>query len=291
MTANLLQTFEGVPDGAAISVANSGTAPSNAVGSIAGKGATSSMVVDTVTAMHGTKSLLYTNSAAEANYWLWTLPENGLSNSVSIYFRISAFPAVADYLWRLLNTSSGVIASLTITAAGRLRLLGSGATGPLSTVDIPLNTWCRADCRTIVGADTVTGSLELKWFLGDGAQQDAPAIIANENLGILAGGSIRIGRAASVASATSTRIDSLQVRTNSAGLIGAYVPPPSVTLINDFAGLRAAGYTGSLSDMRRQNFLALLSLTEPQGTNNDLELRYYRSIGKTGSLMDARHQP
>jgi len=66
---------------------------------------------------------------------------------------------------------------------------------------------------------------------------------------------------------------------------------PDVSLVTDFAGLRAAGYTGSLSDMRRQNLLALLGLTEPQlKTNNDLELQYRRSIGKTGSIMDMRKQ-
>jgi len=67
---------------------------------------------------------------------------------------------------------------------------------------------------------------------------------------------------------------------------------PDVTLVRDFAGLRAAGYTGSLSDMRRQNLLALLVLTEPQAkSNNDLEFQYLRSIGKTGSLQDMRRQP
>lgn len=66
------------------------------------------------------------------------------------------------------------------------------------------------------------------------------------------------------------------------------VPP---VFARDFATLRAAGYTGSLSDMRRQNLLAMLSLTEPQlKTNNDLELQYLRSIGKTGSIMDMRKQ-
>jgi hypothetical protein len=66
---------------------------------------------------------------------------------------------------------------------------------------------------------------------------------------------------------------------------------PDVSLVTDFAGLRAAGYTGSLSDMRRQNLLALLGLTEPQlKTNNDLELQYRRSIGKTGSILDMRKQ-
>lgn len=59
----------------------------------------------------------------------------------------------------------------------------------------------------------------------------------------------------------------------------------------DFADLRAAGYTGTISEMRRQNYLALLSLPSSTKTNNDLELDYWRSIGKTGSLMDARHQP
>lgn len=68
-------------------------------------------------------------------------------------------------------------------------------------------------------------------------------------------------------------------------------PPPSVTLVYDFEGLRAEGYTGSLSDMRRQNLLELLSLTEPQAkSNNDLEMQYLRSIGKTGSIQDMRNQ-
>jgi hypothetical protein len=59
-----------------------------------------------------------------------------------------------------------------------------------------------------------------------------------------------------------------------------------------FEALRGEGFTGSLSDMRRQNLLALLSLTEPQAkSNNDLEFQYLRSIGKTGSLNDMRRQP
>ena len=67
---------------------------------------------------------------------------------------------------------------------------------------------------------------------------------------------------------------------------------PNVTYVTSFTALRAQGYTGSLSDMRRQNLLALLSLTEPQfKTNNDLEFQYLRSIGKTGTLNDMRKQP
>jgi hypothetical protein len=57
-----------------------------------------------------------------------------------------------------------------------------------------------------------------------------------------------------------------------------------------FEALRGEGFTGSLSDMRRQNLLSLLSLSEPQGTNNDLELRYWRQLGGIGSIMDARHR-
>ena len=63
------------------------------------------------------------------------------------------------------------------------------------------------------------------------------------------------------------------------------------TLAYDFDSLRTAGYTGSLVEMRRQNLLALLSLTEPQSLSNaDLEMQYLRSIGKTGSIMDMRKQ-
>ncbi len=66
---------------------------------------------------------------------------------------------------------------------------------------------------------------------------------------------------------------------------------PNTTLAYDFDTLRTAGYTGSLVEMRRQNLLALLSLTEPQNLSNaDLEFQYLRSIGKTGSIMDMRKQ-
>lgn len=79
---------------------------------------------------------------------------------------------------------------------------------------------------------------------------------------------------------------------NRTNLILTFTPdvvPP--VLAYDFTTLRAAGYTGSLVEMRRQNLLALLSLTEPQSLSNaDLEMQYLRSIGKTGSIMDMRKQ-
>ena len=57
------------------------------------------------------------------------------------------------------------------------------------------------------------------------------------------------------------------------------------------ARLAGLGYTGSLSDMRRQWFLAQLLLTEPQTlTLHDLEYRYLGFLGYTGSLADRRSQ-
>lgn len=58
-----------------------------------------------------------------------------------------------------------------------------------------------------------------------------------------------------------------------------------------FTALRNAGYTGSLMDMRRQDYLSKLGLTDTGiYTDRDLESMYLRSLGYTGSIPDMRRQ-
>lgn len=69
--------------------------------------------------------------------------------------------------------------------------------------------------------------------------------------------------------------------------ISAIATAASNTYKSDYASLVSAGYTGTLADMRRQNYLALNVLTEPQSLSRaDLKLRWLRSLGYTGSLSD-----
>lgn len=58
------------------------------------------------------------------------------------------------------------------------------------------------------------------------------------------------------------------------------------------AELTAEGYTtGSLSDRRKARYIALLGLSEPVTiTLADLEFKYLRSLGHTGSVSDMRRQ-
>jgi hypothetical protein len=55
--------------------------------------------------------------------------------------------------------------------------------------------------------------------------------------------------------------------------------------------LRGLGYTGSLMDMRRKDWLTKLVLTEPAlRTDADLEYAYLAVLGGTGSMADRRIQ-
>lgn len=59
---------------------------------------------------------------------------------------------------------------------------------------------------------------------------------------------------------------------------------------NQYTTLTGLGYTGTITDMERKDFLAKLSLTEPQNKSHaDLEMAYLGSLGKTGSLADRQH--
>lgn len=61
---------------------------------------------------------------------------------------------------------------------------------------------------------------------------------------------------------------------------------------NQFTTLTGLGYTGTISDMERKDFVTKLSLTEPPALNlshADLEMAYLGSLGKTGSLADRQH--
>lgn len=66
----------------------------------------------------------------------------------------------------------------------------------------------------------------------------------------------------------------------------------SITRSDDMnATLTAAGYTGSLMDKRRKDYIAKLGLTEPVFMSDaGLELTYLRSLGRTGSIADMRIQ-
>lgn len=72
----------------------------------------------------------------------------------------------------------------------------------------------------------------------------------------------------------------------------AVVAGTGSTSDNQYATLTGLGYTGSITDMERKDFLAKLSLTEPPSVNKshaDLEMAYLGSLGKTGSLADRQH--
>jgi hypothetical protein len=59
---------------------------------------------------------------------------------------------------------------------------------------------------------------------------------------------------------------------------------------NQYTTLTGLGYTGSISDMERKDFLTKLGLVEPQFQSHaDLEMAYLGSLGKTGSLADRQH--
>lgn len=70
------------------------------------------------------------------------------------------------------------------------------------------------------------------------------------------------------------------------GMAGALMGSVADNQYGVYIGL---GYTGSLADMRRKDFLAKLVLVEPQYFSNaDLECMYLRTLGYTGSLNDMR---
>lgn len=142
-------------------------------------------------------------------------------------------------------------------------------------------------------ASATVGAMQIAYFAGDSASPIQSAGITGANFNTGSWATFDIGRMSNAAVARDMYTDSVTVETSPTiynSFIGPYIVA-GATYATTFAALRSAGYTGTLSDMRRQNFLALLSLTEPQGTNNDLELRYWRSIGKTGSIMEMRKQP
>lgn len=64
----------------------------------------------------------------------------------------------------------------------------------------------------------------------------------------------------------------------------------SVSRADDmYAVLVGLGYSGSLMDMRRKDYLQKLALVEPQFKSDaDLELAYLRGLGFTGSIADMR---
>lgn len=66
--------------------------------------------------------------------------------------------------------------------------------------------------------------------------------------------------------------------------------PLATTSDNQYTTLTGLGYTGTITDMERKDFLTKLSLTEPQlKSHADLEMAYLGSLGKTGSLADRQH--
>lgn len=185
------------------------------------------------------------------------------------------------------NRSSGA------NAAHRRTLFVSG-TGSVSVTCPVVTASTVANCAVMVGGAFSRGSTTPGVTVAtvDGGAADKESW--SQGTTSLHGGAIKNSITAGV-SAGVTLGANVITADQSGGPRGAFTlliaPFPDLTIVYDFDALRTAGYTGSLVEMRRQNLLALLSLTEPQSLSNaDLEMQYLRSIGKTGSIMDMRKQ-
>lgn len=223
-------------------------------------------------------------------YTLSTLGSPNLASSL-YYWYSGVAPATSERICGG-RTTTGPSWFHAIDAAGKLNFQATNGTVLWTSAAALSAGLYRIEDKTFADT-TTTGTARCAYYSGDSlsAVEESPQLTTvNMNTGTY--NAFDIGRMSLGAFTADVFIDSVQMLGGGTNYLGIYPPAPSAIYTPDFAGLRAAGYLGSLSEMRRQNYLALLSLVEPQNSsNNDLELRYWRSIGKTGSIMDARHQP
>lgn len=152
----LTQSFEGVPAGATIAPANTGTAPDTAFDS-ASIGANTTLVADTSRAAHGTQScLVQIGATAAAVFASWT---TAMGSKTQVWFRIYLyFPANPSSEARFFRakTSGGVTlcGEFNISTTGKITLRpSSGSVINTSVSSVPLGAWFRIE-GWIMGSST-----------------------------------------------------------------------------------------------------------------------------------------
>lgn len=187
-----------------------------------------------VWAAHGSLSyqIVFT-TAAEAKYLQWSEPGEPGPFAARWYQRWTALPDAEQFVAQIRNSSAGTMATVSITAAGMLKIinrLGAGAiTGTVAMPSAPTGAGVRIEIHEIAhGTTTTDGVIEVAWYLGDSTTPQETLSSSTYDTGTVAPQYLRLGRASSQSAAWTTWYDDIALQTGATAPIGEYganVPP------------------------------------------------------------------
>jgi len=159
-------SFEGIPNGTTVTVANSGGASGTAFNSINSLSSGQTLIADSARAAHGSRSLqIASGSTAASAHVTWS---TAVGTQTTIYARfylyMTAHPPDTTTMFRaLLGTATG--AALNMDTSGAMRMQNaSGSSTVVGTLPSPhpLNQWVRYEIRVVAG--TTNGVIELRRY-------------------------------------------------------------------------------------------------------------------------------
>jgi len=219
------QDSEGNSNGAAVSVATSGSGSNVAFGNV-----NSGLTYSNAQAAHGTYSVSVPASVVH-NGPNWPVLNGERTFAGRFYFYATGATST-DFVMLQLQVNGGLSARVLFQGTGKLRLTTTGAVQRwTSTNTYPLNQWVRVEFEGNIGTTASNGQIRILYYLGDSTTPvDQSAWITGIDLG---GGSgsleqIFVYKYGSGTLAGSLWEDDYEIRTGSDynGLIG---PVPSTT--------------------------------------------------------------
>lgn len=227
MAILLQNTAEGQVDGTAISSGANTGAGSGDVFS-ASKVATATLEFDSAHAAHGTIGYHFVfTSASESAFLQWATPPLEAAGTYAIRGALffTAPPAANDHFILQVRNAGGTAMSLTVSTAGRFKILNAAAGGAITAdTTIPNNTWVYYTLLVTKGTTTGDGIVRLKWFTvaAPTTQQGATLESTTFNTGTTDLTTVRFGRGSSMASAWEYWLDDLAVQTQATDFLPAF---------------------------------------------------------------------
>lgn len=202
--ALVTNSAEGGSNSVTVTTGNSGGASGTAFASV-----NAGITFSSAQKAHGSLAYAFAGTAATFNTVRLDSADGTTSGfSLRAYVYLTGYPS-AETAFMQVQTGAGTnMASLNLSAAGKLRLMRSGGsyTGQEFTNAIPLNTWTRVTFRGTVSA---TATLNAAIYPGDSATATETRQATSQNVGTTAGGRVVYGKLTQTPSIATYYIDDI----------------------------------------------------------------------------------